>query len=92
MKCTMLTMLVAMVALFAVGCSNIAASLCERKSECNYMAAGETVASCTENNEKALDNLTSSKRSDCEKAVDACLSKTDCANFAACFNAMTACN
>ena len=88
MKRFLSLMLLALLAMFAIGCSNVAASYCERLDECNFLAAGKTVNSCTEETEKILDSYTSGKRSDCEKAMDECLSKSDCTNFVNCVNAM----
>jgi hypothetical protein len=48
------------------------------------MLAGKSVKECTEICQKMLDDLTSSKKSDCEKEAQACLDKKDCTSFRDC--------
>jgi hypothetical protein len=65
------------------GCTSTAKAGCKKADECNVLS-GESVEGCTERAQKALDNLTSGQRSDCEKELNDCVDKSSCDGFKTC--------
>ena len=57
--------------------------VCSKLQSCNFLA-GTSVAQCTDSFNKEMAGLTSSERADMQKALDQCMSLSDCANFASC--------
>ena len=57
---------------------------CKKLQACNFMAAGQTVDTCTEALQKAWNLMTSAQKGDCEKATQKCIDMADCTNFANC--------
>ena len=57
---------------------------CERLDECNYLAAGTSVAECTAEIEEAFDELTPAEGRDLAKGIDVCLDFETCSAFARC--------
>lgn len=69
--------------LVTAACSSIEADFCEKLDECNALN-GQSVDECTENSEKALEDLADSKRSDCEDEYQDCVDKESCEAFGQC--------
>ncbi|MEO1228496.1 MAG: hypothetical protein AAFZ18_06300 [Myxococcota bacterium] len=56
--------------------------LCDKLDDCNSLNG--SVNECVETNEAILNNLPSSQKSDCERAIDACNELESCGNFVTC--------
>ncbi len=71
-----------------LACSSLEANICDKLIEECKTTYGtiKNVDDCTEQFEKDLDKLVSSKREDCENALDDCLDKSSCDNFITCYN------
>jgi hypothetical protein len=73
---------------FIFGCGggdgSVSEKVCDRLDECNLLI-GMSTSECIENGNKALDDLTSTDRADCERNMTDCLKNESCSNYSACF-------
>ncbi len=87
---TLVTILAAAaLAVFALGAASCgdpdySSDLCQKLDDCNALADGESVTDCSDSIRKSLDDMTSSKRGDCERQIADCLDKSSCDNFLSC--------
>jgi len=61
-----------------------ATDVCQKLDECNALEAGESAADCADYWQRALNEMTASKRADCEAQLADCLGKRSCENFLDC--------
>jgi hypothetical protein len=88
LKTVWTVMATGMLAVGIAGCggdSSISEDFCKKLDSCNALSA-QSVSQCTEEANKLLDSMTSSQRSDFEKAANICLGMANCTNFLACSN------
>lgn len=65
--------------------------LCDRFDECNYFAAGTSVADCTDVLTMCSDDLLTSERTDWERAASDALENANCTNFIESYQEAPAC-
>jgi hypothetical protein len=88
LKTVWTVMATGMLAVGIAGCggdSSVSEDYCKKLDSCNALS-GTSVSQCTEQVNKLLDSMTSSQRSDFEKAAKVCQDMANCSNFLACNN------
>jgi hypothetical protein len=86
LKTVWTVMATGMLAVGIAGCgggSSLSEDYCKKLDSCNALS-GTSVSQCTEDVNKSLDTMTSSQRSDFEKAAKVCLDMANCTNFLVC--------
>ena len=67
------------------GCGrNLAREMCQRGGSCNLLVPGISVEECGDELQKVLDDLTTSKRADCEAQLAVCADKESCEGYLSC--------
>ena len=66
------------------GCGSSTDSLCDRRDECRSLNG--SLDECKEALSNQLDDFTSGRRADCERAIDQCLELQACNSFTTCDN------